>query len=155
MPTFIFISLLSLLNPVIFAAKQEPAAPAAGASSTQSAAPNPQTPQRNESSSNGKKKAVPAFLIIGTVFNEQALSFPGALVRIRRTGEKKYRWETYTNSRGEFAVRVPEGQQYEVLVLAKNYKDQSRSVTASIAAVQERLSIKLEPVKQEKTGAKP
>ena len=86
--------------------------------------PPPAAPQENPPPSTekpGKKKSNHAndFLIHGTVFNEKALSFPGAEVRIRVAGEKKYRWETYTNSRGEFAVRVAQGADYEMLVHVK------------------------------------
>ena len=98
-------------------------------------------------------KPLPIFLIVGTVFNEHALSFPGVQVRIRRAGEKKFQWQTYTNSRGEFAVRVFPGYEYEVVVHVKKYEDQTQNVDAKVD-VQQRLSIKLEPQKA-KTGAKP
>jgi len=88
------------------------------------------------------------------VFNEKAISFPGVQVRIRRTDEKKFRWETYTNSRGEFAVRVFPGYDYEVVTHVKKYQDQSKAVDAK-ADVQQRLSIKLEPADQGKAGTKP
>jgi hypothetical protein len=101
-----------------------------------------------------KKKATLGFLIIGTVFDERALSFPGVQVRIRRMDQKKFRWETYTDSRGEFAVRVPEGFDYEVLVRAKHYQDQSKSVRTNSGDIQQRLSIRLEPVNPGKAGAK-
>jgi hypothetical protein len=94
-------------------------------------------------------------LIIGTVFNENARSFPGAEVRIRVKNEKKYHWQTYTNSRGEFAVRVPEGHLYEVLVHVKKYKDQTQDIATSNSDKQQRLSIKLEPVASDKKGTKP
>jgi len=110
-------------------------------------------PSAHTAAKKGKPKPVPSFLIIGTVFNEHALSFPGVQVSIRRTGEKRYAWETYTNSRGEFAVRVPPGYDYEVLVHIKKYKDQTKSVDSKVD-VQQRLSIQLEPVKPPKTGAK-
>ena len=110
-------------------------------------------PQAQNDGKQAKAKAIPSFLIIGTVFNERALSFPGVQVRIRRAGEKKYTWETYTNSRGEFAVRVPPGYDYEVLVHIKKYKDQTKSVDSKVD-VQQRLSIQLELVAPPKTGAK-
>ena len=94
-------------------------------------------------------------MILGTVFNENALSFPGVEVRIRRADEKKYRWETYTNSRGEFAVRVPEGHEYEVLVHVKKYQDHTQTVTTANGDIQQRLSIRLQPVNSGKNGAKP
>jgi len=106
------------------------------------------------SSSKSKKKPIPSFLILGTVFDEKALSLPGVQVRIRQADEKKFRWEVYTNSRGEFAVRVPPGYEYEVLVHLKNYQGQSQSVDSKVD-VQQRLSIKLEPRSQSKAGAKP
>jgi len=70
------------------------------------------------------------FLVRGTVYNEKALSFPGAQLRIRRSGEKKFRWESYTNSRGEFAMRVPQGADYELVVHVKGYVDQARPINA-------------------------
>ena len=129
-------------------AAQEPAAPP-----VQESAPAPTT-QRGESGSNGKKKSLPAYVILGTVFNEKALSYPNARVQIRRESEKRFRWETYTNSRGEFAVRVPEGQEYEVVVKEKKYKDVSMKVTANAGELQQRLSIRLEPVNPESGGEK-
>lgn len=99
-------------------------------------------------------KPLPSFLILGTVFDEKALSFPGVQVRIRRAGEKKFRWEAYTNSRGEFAVRVPPGYEYEVVAHMKNYEDQKHGVDGK-TEVQQRLSIRLERRGQTKTGAKP
>ena len=128
-------------------AQQPPAPPQEAPASAKS---NPET-QPNGSKKN--TKPIPIFLIIGTVFDEHALSFPGVQVRIRRAGETKYQWETYTNTRGEFAVRVPPGYDYEVLVHIKKYKDQTKSVNSK-AEVQQRLSIQLEPVPPAKTGAK-
>ncbi len=92
-------------------------------------------------------------MIIGTVFNEKAFSFPGVQVRIRRSGEKKFRWETYTDSRGEFAVRVPPGYEYEVVTHVNKYEDQRQSVDSKVDVLK-RLSIKLEPRGQGNGGAK-
>ena len=114
--------------------------------------PAEQGPPPNQQES--EERLLPSFLIIGTVFNESALSFPGVQVRIRRKDEKKFRWETYTNSRGEFAVRVFPGYDYEVVTHAKKYQDQSRNVDAKVD-VQQRLSIKLEPASRPASGAKP
>jgi hypothetical protein len=70
------------------------------------------------------------FLVRGTVFTQEGLALPGAELHIRRTAEKKFRWETITNSRGDFAVRVKMGSDYEVVVRAKGYQEQSLSVDA-------------------------
>jgi len=88
------------------------------------------------------------------VFNEKAISFPGVQVRVRRMDEKKFRWETHTNSRGEFAVRVFPGYEYEVVTHVRKYQDQGKAVDGKVD-VQQRLSIKLEPADQGKAGAKP
>ena len=84
------------------------------------------------------------FLIRGTVFNEKALSAPGVQLRIRRAGEKNFRWESYTNSRGEFAVRVPQGSDYEMVVHAKGLAEQTRSIDAKNGGNEERLVFRME-----------
>ena len=58
----------------------------------------------------------------------------------------------YTNSRGEFAIRVPDGIEYEVVVRQKNYRDQSQVVVANVVDVQKRLTFKLENIKPAKAG---
>lgn len=86
------------------------------------------------------------FLIRGTVFNEKALSFPDVELRVRKEGEKKYKWETYTNSRGEFAVRVPQGSNYEILVHVKGFADQTRAVEAKGGGNEETLVFRMQPI---------
>ena len=117
-------ALVTLLGSSL-SATQEPVTPAPPPSAAAS-------PAGTSSSKPSKKKYSHAndFLIRGTVFNEQALSFPGVQLRIRRPGEKKFRWESYTNSRGEFAVRVPQGADYEMVVRAKGFAEQTRAIDA-------------------------
>ncbi|HUN60592.1 MAG TPA: hypothetical protein VMU53_01305 [Candidatus Sulfotelmatobacter sp.] len=133
--------LAALLCSPGFGAAQQPTQQSPPPSAAPAAQPATDT---GSSSSKAKRKEVPSFLIIGTVFNERALSFPGVQVRIRRSGAKKFLYETYTNSRGEFAVRVVPGYDYEVVTHIKKYEDQTRSVDSKVD-VQQRLSIKLEP----------
>ena len=96
-----------------------------------------QTPPASAESSSKEKSTTPAsrhsndFLIRGTVFTEDGLALPGAQMRIRRTAEKKTRWETISNSRGDFAVRVKMGSAYEVTVRAKGFQEQSLPVNAA------------------------
>lgn len=90
-------------------------------------------------------------MILGTVFTEKNFAFPGVRIRVRRKGEKKFRLETYTNSRGEFAIRVPEGIEYEVVVTQKKYKDQSQEVAAK-EDVQKRLTFRMELIVPAKSG---
>jgi hypothetical protein len=113
----------------------------------------PATASDKDSSSKNESRPIPSFLIVGTVFNENAMSFPGVQVRIRINGEKKFRWEAYTDSRGEFAVRVPPGFEYVLVTHVRNYADQSQDVNAKVD-VQQRVSIKLEPQTKAKVGTK-
>lgn len=116
--------------------------------------PSPPTPARpaQESDSKtekpGKKKYSHKndFVIRGTVFNEKALSFPGVELQFRAEGEKKYRWNAYTNSRGEFAVRVPQGSNYEILVHVKGFVDQTRRIDAKNGQNEESVTFRLQPV---------
>ena len=85
------------------------------------------------------------FLIRGTVFDDKALSAPGVQLRIRRAGDKKFRWESYTNSRGEFAVRVPQGSAYEMVVRAKGFAEQMRTIDAKSSGNEESIAFRLEP----------
>jgi len=84
------------------------------------------------------------FLMRGTVFDEKALALPGAELRIRRISEKKFRWETMTNSRGEFAVRVPQGADYELVLRAKGFAEQKKTVDARSGGNEERLVLRME-----------
>ena len=70
------------------------------------------------------------FLVRGTVFTQEGFALPGAELRIRRSAEKKFRWQTVSNSRGDFAVRVKMGADYEVLVRAKGFAEQTVPVDA-------------------------
>jgi carboxypeptidase family protein len=115
------------------------------------AAPETQTPAASLSKP-GKKKYSHAndFVIRGTVFNDKALSFPGVQLRIRRAGEKKFRWEDYTNSRGEFAIRVPQGSDYEMVVRAKGFMEQTRTINAKNGENEERMVFRMQPTTGEK-----
>ena len=108
-----------------FAQPEQPAPPEQGASTA--------PPASNESTI--KKKASSRhqhdFLIKGTVFTPEGMSFGGARIRIRKAGNKSFRWHDEANSRGEFAIRVIQGAQYEVVVDAKGFKEQLKQVDAT------------------------
>jgi hypothetical protein len=125
--------------PRALATTQEPATapPAAPASNSSASADKP---------SHKKHSHANDFLIRGTVFNEKALSFPGVELRIRVAGEKKYRWDSYTNSRGEFAVRVPQGASYEVAVRVKSFEEQTRTVNAKNGGNEETIVFRMQPI---------
>jgi Carboxypeptidase regulatory-like domain len=150
--------------PLRFSRSQEQPAtatsgPAAQSPSRQSPAPAPpQAPASNsnsaESSSKRQGSHAHDFLIRGTVFQPNALAFPAVQLRIRRASEKKFRWETYTNSRGEFAVRVPQGLQYEVVIHMKGFADQTRNVDARSGISEDHVVFRMESAAAAKNRGK-
>ena len=136
----------ALLAPLemAFLRAQEPTPSSASAPATQTPTATAVKP--------GKKKYSHAndFLIRGTVFNEKALSFPGVQLRIRLAGEKKFRWESFTNSRGEFAVRVPQGANYEMVVRAKGFAEQTRTIEAKTGGNEESMVFRMQPAAGDK-----
>lgn len=114
---------------------------------------SPQTQSSSSSSDKSKKQKyshADDFLILGTVFDQRGLSFPAVQLRIRRSNEKKFRWDTFTNSRGEFAIRVPKGSDYEMIAHAKGFADQTRPLDAKTGLSEARLVFRMEPVAGEK-----
>jgi hypothetical protein len=103
---------------------QEPAQPSAPQSTPSPESTSKQSPGQTEGRHSND------FLVRGTVFTEEGLALPGAELHIRRSSERKFRWDTETNSRGNFAVRVKMGAEYEVVVRAKGYQEQSLAVDA-------------------------
>jgi hypothetical protein len=113
------------------AAQQPPAdAPGAAASS---------------SSKHSRNSHAADFLIIGTVFTDKAFAFPNVHLRVRRATEKKFRWEAYTNSRGEFAIRVPQGAEYEMVIVAKGFIDQSKVISAKSGISEDNVVFQMQP----------
>jgi hypothetical protein len=119
------------------------------------APPPPQAPPSSQSSTLDKAQKqkyshANDFLIIGTVFDPKGYAFPGVELRIRRSNEKKYRWDSYTNSRGEFAVRVPQGSDYEMVIRAKGFADQTRALDAKTGVSEARIVFHMESAGGEK-----
>jgi Carboxypeptidase regulatory-like domain len=102
-------------------------------------------PAPSESSSARKSKRSHAddLVIRGTVFNDRGLALPGVKLRIHRSDQKKSRWETYSNSRGEFAVRVPKGPDYEIAAESKGFAKQSQAINGQS---EENVVLHMQPV---------
>jgi len=150
----LWIFIFGLLFPCgLTAAKAAPWQEPAPGAQTAVPAPTPAAPSTKHAL---RKKYSHAndFLIRGTVFNDKALALPGAEIRIRKSGEKKFRWETRTNSRGEFAVRVPRGADYELAVRAKGFAAEKKELDAKGSAREEDTVFRLTLVPRGKTGAK-
>jgi len=135
----------ALFAPWAYVSAQEPqTAPPAQTTPTATDAAQPPT-TAPEKPAKKKYSHTNDFLIHGTVFTDKGLSFPGARLRIRRSTEKKFRWESYTNSRGDFAIRVPQGSDYEIVVRGKHFNEQTRTVDAKIGAREENIVFRMEP----------
>jgi hypothetical protein len=66
-------------------------------------------------------------LIIGTVWGPDNRPVAGIPIKIRRATDKKAKWELVSNSRGEFAQRVPPGgQDYIIQADIKTPKGQPK-----------------------------
>jgi hypothetical protein len=89
-----------------------------------------------------KQKLADQFLIFGTVFEESGFLLRDAEIQVRRAGEKRVRWRQFSDRRGEFAVRVPPGSEYELTVKAKGFETHSRKIDAR-AGKGEDLAIRL------------
>jgi hypothetical protein len=61
------------------------------------------------------RKEKPYALIFGTVWGPDNRPLYGVKVKIRRSDQKKARWEQYSDHHGEFAQRVPPGKADYVL----------------------------------------
>jgi len=133
-------AILAFLIATVVARAQQPSPPP----------PPPDVPQTSAPADSAAANAakhkhhLDDFLIHGTVFNDKALSLPGAQLRIRRADEKKFRWTAYTNSRGEFAIRVPPGADYEIIVQSKGFADATQKVNASNGLSDETLVFRME-----------
>jgi hypothetical protein len=140
-----------LFVPIAFASTQaqEPA-PAAPPAPAPPPATAPANPSAGTSSSKHAYSHANDFLIRGTVFTDKSYAFPGVQLRIRRASDKKFRWQTYTNSRGEFAVRVPQGLEYELVVRAKGFADQTRAIDARGGLSEDSVVFQMQPAAGEK-----
>ena len=146
----VFLGTAVLLIPRAYICAQEPQP----APSSQNALPATNGAQQTAATSDKPAKTkyshAKDFLIRGTVFTDKGFSFPGAQLRIRRSTEKKFRWESYTNSRGDFAIRVPQGSDYEIVVRSKHFNQQTRTVDAKTSAHEENMVFRMEPAARSK-----
>jgi hypothetical protein len=94
------------------------------------------------------------FVIFATVFNGQGFAFPGARARVRRTDQKKFRWEGISDHQGEVAFRVPPDAEYELTIEARGFKPETRKIDAR-EDNQADLTIRMEPQTDTGTGGKP
>jgi hypothetical protein len=63
-----------------------------------------------QSDTPAKHKIAPYALIFGTVWDSQNRPVYGVPIKIRRSDQKKAKWQVMSDHRGEFAQRVPVGK---------------------------------------------
>ena len=86
--------------------------------------------------------SAPYALIFGTVWSPDNRPVYGVHVRLRRASEKKFRWEAFSDHRGEFAIRVPaSAADYVLLPDLKHEKDRPLPETRIHVASDERVDI--------------
>lgn len=101
-----------------------------------------------QSSSNSDKNDYA--LIYGTIWGPDDHPVPGVPVKIRRAQDKKAKWELVSNSRGEFAQRVPAGREdYVVEADIKMPKGQPKPQTQAHIDNDERQDISIHLTKEE------
>jgi hypothetical protein len=98
------------------------------------------------------------FVIFATVFNDRGFALTGARARVRRSEEKKFRWEGMSDHQGEVAFRVPPGAEYEMTIEARGFKTETRKIDAR-EDNQSDLTIRMESLTENQTekgtGGKP
>jgi hypothetical protein len=85
------------------------------------------------------------YVIFVTVFTDRSFALYGAHLRVRRSDEKKFRWEAMSDHQGELAFRVPEGAEYEMTVEARGFKPETRKIDAREGNRVD-LTIRMEPL---------
>lgn len=73
-------------------------------------------------------------LLYGNVFTADGHLLYGADVHVYKSGAKHWKWEAASDRRGEFAIRVPPGEDYVVEVKSKGFMTQTQKVTANASS---------------------
>lgn len=101
------------------------------------------------------KQDQPFALLKGSCFDQRGFSLPGVAIRVTvppgENGKKKEkRWRMQSDRRGEFAVRLPAGEQTVVVTASKKgYKETEKSVQFYADELQH-IVIQMKPVAESK-----
>lgn len=89
-------------------------------------------------------------LIYGTVWGPDDRPVGGVPIKIRRAADKKAKWQLMSDSRGEFAQRVPVGaEDYVIQADVKTPKGQPKPETTAHIVDNERTDVSLHLNKEE------
>jgi hypothetical protein len=89
-------------------------------------------------------------IFYATVFTNEGRLLEGAEIHVRPTGKKKPDFEAWTDRRGEFAVRVSPGQDYDIEVKAEGFITQMRTANAQTGKQDMVFHMELKPSKKQK-----
>ncbi len=102
----------------------------------------PQTTQQDQN--DAKKAKYDYALIYGTVWDKDNRPVYGVPIKIRRSDQKKAKWELISDHQGEFAQRVPVGRaDYIVWADVKVPKGQQKPETKAHIEDNERIDVSL------------
>jgi hypothetical protein len=87
-------------------------------------------------------------IFYATVFTNEGWLLVGAEIHVHPTGKKKPDYEAWSDRRGEFAVRVPHGGDYDIQVKADKFIAQVR--TAHAETGQQNMVFHMEPQPEKK-----
>jgi hypothetical protein len=107
----------------------------------------PEVPAEAQTQPKSKHKVAPYALIFGTVWDAQNRPVYGVPIKIRRSDQKKAKWQVMSDHRGEFAQRVPAGKADYVVTAdikpPKDKKDWKRPETRAHIENDERTDVGL------------
>jgi hypothetical protein len=89
-------------------------------------------------------------IFYATVFTNEGRLLVGAQIHVRPTGKKKPDFETWTDRRGEFAVRVSPGLDYDIEVKAEGFITQVRKANAQTGKQDMVFHMEIQPPKKQK-----
>jgi hypothetical protein len=87
-------------------------------------------------------------IFYATVFTNEGRLLVGAEIHVRPSGKKKPDYEAWSDRRGEFAVRVPQGIDYDIEVKAKGFISQVRKSHAETGHQDMVFHMELQPEKK-------
>jgi hypothetical protein len=87
-------------------------------------------------------------IFYATVFTNEGRLLAGAEIHVRPTGKKKPDYEAWSDRRGEFAVRVPQGIDYDIEVRAKGFLTQVRKANAQTGRQDMVFHMEIQPEKK-------
>jgi hypothetical protein len=89
-------------------------------------------------------------IFYATVFTNEGRLLVGAEIHVHPTGKKRPDYEAWSDRRGEFAVRVPHGGDYDIQIKADKFVTQIRTAHADTGQQSMVFHMELQPEKKHK-----